>query len=256
MQEQHKLILAAAAATAAISIVTTLLFGNRKMKSAGKMTLFYFDLAGKGECIRLACAHAGVALNDTRIPLDNRALFDQMKSEGKLTFGQLPALQLADGTLLTQSSAIMRYIGKVTGLYPSCPKEAALVDAVMDEEIDLFVGLSVSRYKERFGFACLGPSTVATIRASLNDEIIPRHLECLESLMMKSKTGWIANTKTPSIADFVLVPRLQWLISGVNEGISKNILHPFPMLRALIDKLMGLPRIVHYYQGLTWKDKK
>ena len=129
-----------------------------------------------------------------------------------------------------------------------------MVDAIVDEEFDLFVGLSVSRYKERFGFACLGPSTVQTIRASLNEEIIPRHLEYLESVVMKSKTGWIANTKNPSIADFILVPRLQWLISGMNEGISKDILHPFPMLRALIDRLMSLPRIANYYQGQTWKD--
>jgi hypothetical protein len=142
------------------------------------------------------------------------------------------------------------------------------------------------------------PATVQTIRAALNDEVLPRHLEFLESLMMKSKTGWIAGTKVrrrasarqvfslafhsalacvpllcpvtrhvsrppslrlrhesarfyssfdiakkePSIADFVLVPRLQWLASGVNEGISKNILHPYPLLRSLITTLMIQPQ--------------
>ena len=62
-------------------------------------------------------------------------------------------------------------------------------------------------------------------------------------------SGWIANTPNPSIADFILVPRLQWLASGVNEGISKNILHPFPSLRALMEKLMNEPKLKSYYNS-------
>ena len=49
--------------------------------SKKKLKLYYFDLAGKGECIRLACAYGGVELEDIRIPLDNREKFEQMKKE-------------------------------------------------------------------------------------------------------------------------------------------------------------------------------
>ena len=149
MREDHKILVLAVAATAAVTFVTSFFFSNRSSRKAAnaKLKLYYFDLAGKGECIRLACAQAGIALEDIRIPLDDRKLFEQMKNEGKLMFGQLPALQLEDGTLLTQSGAIMRYIGKLAGSYPTCMESAALVDAVMDEEVDLFVGLSVSKYK-------------------------------------------------------------------------------------------------------------
>jgi hypothetical protein len=48
------------------------------------MKLFYFDIAGKGDCIRLLCAHAGLPLEDIRIPLDSRGPFDKLKAEGKL----------------------------------------------------------------------------------------------------------------------------------------------------------------------------
>ena len=149
MREDHKILFLAVAATAAVSFATSILVsgGSRKSAANTKLKLYYFDLAGKGECIRLACAQAGIPLEDVRIPLDDRKLFEQLKNEGKLMFGQLPALQLEDGTLLTQTGAIMRYIGKIGGLYPSSMESAALVDAVMDEEVDLFVGLSVSKYK-------------------------------------------------------------------------------------------------------------
>jgi glutathione S-transferase len=53
----------------------------------------------------------------------------------------------------------------------------------------------------------------------------------------------------PSPADFTLVPRLQWLASGVNDGIATTILEPFPHLRSLIDRLMALPAIVAYYEA-------
>ena len=112
------------------------------------MKLYYFDIPGKGDCIRLLCAHAGIPLEDVRIPLANREIFDKLKSDGKLPFGQLPALEIkGDTNLITQSASIMRYIGKVSGAYPTCPVKASLVDGIIDEETDLTTGLSVSRYR-------------------------------------------------------------------------------------------------------------
>jgi glutathione S-transferase len=60
-----------------------------------------------------------------------------------------------------------------------------------------------------FGFLATNEAILAEVRKSLNDEVIPRHLEFIENLLVKSTTGWIANTTEPSIADFILVPRLQ-----------------------------------------------
>ena len=112
------------------------------------LKLFYFDIPGKGECIRLLCAHAGLPLEDVRISVSDRTVFDDMKKDGKLLFGQLPALQINEkGDMISQSAAIMRYLGKLTSAYPSDPVAAALVDAVIDEEADLTTGLAVSRYK-------------------------------------------------------------------------------------------------------------
>lgn len=147
--------------------------------------------------------------------------------------------------------AIMRYLGKLCGAYPSCPIKAALVDAILDEENDLFTGLTVSRYQARFGFACIGleenKPLLTTIRKELNDVVLPRHLSFLENLMSSSTTGWIADTDEPSIADFILAPRLKWLASGANDGISKEILASYPSLTNMMIKLRSLPSINQYY---------
>lgn len=106
--------------------------------------LYYFNIPGKGEPIRLACAFAGYPLEDIRM---DRSEFLAMKESGKLKYGQVPALEIAENQMINQSTAIMRYIGKKTGLYPVADAEAALVDSILDEEADLFAGLACTIYK-------------------------------------------------------------------------------------------------------------
>ena len=102
-----------------------------------------------------------------------------------------------------------------------------------------------------FGFLTDNNDLLMTVRNDLNTNILPRHLSYLEKLMIKSKTGWIASTQGPSIADFVLVPRLQWLASGANDGIETTILQQFPALCALIDRFMNLYAVKKYYANKT-----
>lgn len=100
------------------------------------------------------------------------------------------------------------------------------------------------------GFACLDKDTVLTIRAELNSTILPKHLQFLENFLIRSPTGWIAGGIKPSIADFCLVPRLEWLgTPGLHDGIDDNILDNFPMVKGLMHRLMNLPEIVAYYQN-------
>lgn len=189
--------------------------------------------------------------------IDNRLSsesFQALKLEGKLSFEQVPALQVTmkdeSDIFITQSAAIMRFIGRLAGpnvIYPVDLVQCAVIDSIVDQENDLFMGLSVSRYRDRFGFGCLDEGIVSIVRKQLNDVVIPRHLDFFDKLLDKSSTGWIAGTHYPSIADFILVPRLQWLMSGANDGISKDILLPHPKILALIEKLMNLPAVVSYY---------
>ena len=114
-----------------------------KTNKTPKLKLYYFDIPGKAEAIRLLCTYSNLSFEDIRL---TRAQFEDLRAKNKLSFGQVPALDVNEGTILVQSAAIMRYLGKLSGLYPSDPLLAAKVDAVMDEEADLLTGLSVSKY--------------------------------------------------------------------------------------------------------------
>ena len=78
-------------------------------------------------------------------------------------------------------------------------------------------------------------------------DTLPRHLGNLERLLKEGGTGYIAGTPGPTVADFVLVPRLQWLGQGAVEGIPTDILVAYPGLSALVARLMALPAIKAYY---------
>eukprot|EP01031_Cornospumella_fuschlensis_P031392 gene31392-37945_t len=211
-----------------------------------KLKLYYFNIAGVGEIIRLACAYGNLPFEDVRLSGDQ---FRQMRDEGKLTFGQLPALQVDDNTFLFQSAAILRYVGKFAGLYPTNDDIlAAKIDALVDQEKDMFTGVSASRYRDRFGFDMLSEETVAAIRKKLNDEILPRHLSYFEAFLSKSPSGWLMGGPEPTIADFVISIRVKWLVSGANDGITEQLLDPFPGMRRLIEQFDNMPQVLAYYQ--------
>jgi len=213
------------------------------------MRLIYFDIPGKAEAIRLCAAVAGVPLEDVRVTRDE---FAAMKAAGQLPYGQVPALDPGGGQpLLAQSSAILRYVATVGGLHPASDAlAAARIDSIVSEEEDMFCGLSVSRYGPRFGFdfADGREDFRAAVRKELNDVVLPKHLAFLEKLLEASSTGWLADTERPSIADFVFVPRLQWLVSGANDGISRDLLEGYPKVREMMRKLLALPDVKAYYE--------
>lgn len=171
-----------------------------------------------------------------------------MRASGALAFGQVPAMQVDGKDSLFQSEAILRFVGKFAGLYPEDPIQAALCDALMDQEKDMFAGLNCSRYRDRFGFGCLDADLVAAVRKSLNDEVLPRHLHFFENFLAKSSSGWLLGGETPTVADFVFAVRVQWLVEpGTNDGIDPNLLSGFPHVTAFVHKFNNLPEVVSYY---------
>ncbi len=63
------------------------------------MKLYYFDLYGRAEPIRALLHLKGVTFEDIRV--DHGEGFEDLRRSGKLEFGQMPVLELDDGTTLS-----------------------------------------------------------------------------------------------------------------------------------------------------------
>ena len=85
-------------------------------------------------------------------------------------------------------------------------------------------------------------ANTAAVRKAINADILPRHLGFFNKVLEDGGTGWLAGTAGPTIADFCIVPRLQWIkASGVPEIGGDALFAPFPHVNALLDKFMAQP---------------
>ena len=74
--------------------------------------MHYFDTFGRAEPIRMALWKVGCDYNDNRV---SGEAWQALKDSGKLPFGTIPALELADGTVIAQATTIFHYL---TDIYP------------------------------------------------------------------------------------------------------------------------------------------
>jgi len=94
------------------------------MAATPKLT--FFDLGGRGEPIRLAFFVSGIEFDDHRI---THADWPTLKPS--TPFGGLPMLEL-NGVTYSQSNSLLRYVGKLGGLYPTDAIDALKVDEILD----------------------------------------------------------------------------------------------------------------------------
>jgi glutathione S-transferase len=96
------------------------------------LKLYYFNVRARAELIRLIFAASGRPWNDTRIEMS-----EWPKYKPKMLLGQMPVLELPDGTQLSQSISIARYVAHETGLAGKDNLESAKIDVVADTQRDM-----------------------------------------------------------------------------------------------------------------------
>jgi len=103
-------------------------------------TLTYFDLYGRAEAIRMLLTHAKIPFEDKRV---TGQVWQDLKASGKCPNGQLPILEgkSLNGLVMSQSIAILRFLGVKHGYYNSMdPVAAYKADSVIDNVYDCYKG--------------------------------------------------------------------------------------------------------------------
>jgi glutathione S-transferase len=198
------------------------------------LRLTYFDFhGGRGEPARLALTIGGVAFEDRRV-----ALTDWRGLKSEMPLGALPVLEV-DGYPLTQSNAINRYVGHLTGLYPTDPWQATLCDETMDSVEDISSQISAT-----FG---LTADARQARRESLAAGAIPLFLGRLSRQLRERGDRYFADDRL-TVADLKVFAWVRHLRAGVLDHIDAGIVEAnAPNLCAHQTRVASEPAVTAWY---------
>jgi len=202
------------------------------MLNLTKPRLTYFDSpSSRGEECRLALFVAGVDFEDNRIP---RNAWPALKPT--TPFGSLPVFEMPERPAVSQSNAILGYIGRAHGLLPTDAWEAMRLESLLSAAEDL-------RHAITKTFGIENPDELKKRRTELVEGPIKTWAANTEKQVM----GPFAGGAQISIADIKLFVVIGWLKKGVLDHVPTDVLAPYPRLERLYEAVQKHPKIVEWY---------
>ena len=196
------------------------------MHTITSLRLRYFPFPGRAEPIRDALRIGHVSFIDEHLTPDQ---FHGCRAAGELPFGGLPVLVVETGDVVqcvAQSNAILRFAGRLAGLYPvDDPLQALKVDEALDvgEDINCLLGPSLHEQDTEKKMA---------MRKELAEETLPFWIACFERLLIANgSTGFILGNSL-TVADLKLYWIIDWLTSGMLDGIPTSLVDGFENVMA------------------------
>lgn len=199
-----------------------------------QLKLTYFDMdGGRAEPARLALRIGGIAFEDYRFAF---ADFAEVRKTTPLS--QVPTL-LVNGVQVSQSSAITRYVGKLTGLYPDDAFQALLCDEIIDGVEDAGVKLGTT-----FG---LTGDDLKKARTELVNGALTKYLSWLQKQLEAHGGEYFAANRL-TIADLKVFVFVRGLNSGRLDHIPTDLVETVaPKLNAHLQRIASVPAIAQYY---------
>ncbi|XP_076654961.1 glutathione S-transferase S4 [Halictus rubicundus] len=198
-----------------------------RLAKMAKYKLTYFNVMGLGEPIRFLLSYGGVDFEDVRLE-HSSAEWTAMKTT--TPFGQLPTLEF-DGKVYSQTLPICQYLAEQFCLRGATDLDDLEIDGIANALHD-FRRLVVSNYYRE-----ADPVLKAKKKTDVFSRVIPFYLNTLEALVQKNG-GYLYNGQL-TYADLFFVAISDSLTTAYEADITKD----HPNLKALIDKILSIPRI-------------
>lgn len=174
-----------------------------------QLKLSYFDIpGGRGEPARMALEMAAIPYEDDRIPWS-----EWTGRKAKMPYGAVPVLEV-DGKQLAQSNAINRYVGKLAGLYPEDPWQAALCDELMECAEELGARVAAT--------AGLRADALRSARLEMANGVITAFLAQFELRLAQAGGRWFCDGRL-TMADLRVVMLLRPLMAGALEHLPADL---------------------------------
>ena len=202
--------------------------------------LTYFNLAGRGEGIRLAFAIGGVQYTDERVEFSE---WPELKPS--TPFGSLPVLTLSSGKKIAQQRAIIRLVGQETGLVPKDTVKAALVDSLMEACEDMTVKI----IHEGQGLP-KEEKEAARAKTVAEGGVVYKLMQSIDDFIGENGTNGYCVGDSITIADLTLFTTVAFNASGFFDGVPLNAFDSFPNIMAVRKAVRSNEAVAKWYDGL------
>ncbi|KAJ3296339.1 thioredoxin-like protein [Rhizoclosmatium globosum] len=196
------------------------------------LKLTYFNIKARAEPIRLALAINDIPFEDERIPRDQWATL-----KPTTPFGQVPLLTVNGSTVIAQSTAILRYVGKFgpLKLYPDDALKAALVDQLISQVQDVEASLRPSGAEN-------DPVKKLALRVELAEKGLPPLFAALDAFIAKYG-GAYATGSDITIADLFVYQMNTSYSAGAYDGIPATILAGYEHIQKVVKAVKSHPAV-------------
>ena len=191
------------------------------MQPVSSLRLRYFPFSGRAAPIRDTLNIGQIEFEDDHIQWEK---FVELRAAGEFPLGGVPVLdvQTTSGKVCSaQSNAILRFAGRLANLYPVDDILKALkVDEVMDagEEINMLMDPSIMEQDAQKKMA---------MRKVLAEQTLPEWMKFFERLLITNgSTGFMVGD-TLTVADLKLYWIIDWIISGLLDGIPTTLIDSY-----------------------------
>lgn len=205
------------------------------MSAFPSITLTYFAAAGRAEAVRLAFYIGGVPFVDKRVGYEQ---FVALKAA--LPLGQMPVLEV-DGQIVTQSQAMLRFAGRLGGLYPvSSPFAALKIDEILHAMGEL-EGQMEPSFREK------DEDKKKAMREELAAATIPRYAALIEARLQALLKHQVFQSEQMFIHHVALYAWVKSMRAGYIDHIPTSVLDGFTLLNAAHDKVAEHPKVTEWY---------
>ena len=155
----------------------------------------YFNLHARGEVLRMALWKSKMPFEDQRIELSEWPAIKPTTPSGSM-----PVLTTPDGTKLTQTNSILRFIGAKGGLYSKKVEEMMAIDQLVDWGPDIHITMGGIAGSAAFGGPVFTPEENLAKCAPLFDQ----WFRIVEARLKGHGKKYVAGTDHMTIADLML----------------------------------------------------
>lgn len=197
------------------------------------MKLYYFDLAGRAECARIMLKAADMPFEDVRFSRDEWIA----KYKAMSPTGQCPMLELDDGSMLCQSTAINWYVAAKTGFIPSDAVKQARVTEIVGCFDDVFMAVAPT-----FGITDVDERIAARKALLAPGGKLHEKLTIVNKLLGASG-GKFCLGDDISLADMITLSNALSFASGMFEGFDDTFMAGFDRIAEVVANAKSHPKI-------------